>query len=160
MRANILYRSRPGVSGIFFVLWLLVCGGCIGAFVVLFDETPGISVMGIFGFLASLAATSKGRITVSKDRFLISTIRLLPGFSDREEYAFSGIWKIEARLSIIRHTIFITYKDGSVDRITLLMDRGVLREALECIREHSHIRVDVMGSEWQARPEASSPVTG
>jgi hypothetical protein len=147
MRENHFYRTRPGLAGLFVVLWQVICFACIILFILLFDETPGISVMAIFGFFASLIAMSRGSISVSEDRFIIEKTRVLLEFSDREEYAFSGIAKIEAHLSAVRSTIFITYKHGSVDKVTLFMDRAIAREALDTIRQHSHIRVETDGAE-------------
>lgn len=147
MRANQFYRSRSGVAGTLFVLWLLTCIFAIVVLVLLFDAIPGISVMAMFGFLASLAATSKGSITVCEDRFRVQNFRLLPGFSDREEFNYSEIACIEARPSLIRSTVYIRYKDGSMTRLSMTIDGSAMREALDCIRKHSHIRVEIQGSE-------------
>lgn len=144
MRENLFYRSRPGVSGLSVVLWRIVCLVSIILFIFLFDETPGISVMAIFGFFASLVATSRGSITVAEDRFIVENIRLIPDLSDREELPFSEIAEVEARLSYFRQSLRITYEDGTVSKVVLFMDRGALREALQCIRKQSPVRVEVI----------------
>jgi hypothetical protein len=147
MRENLFYRSRPGVSGVFVVLWRIVCLASILLFVLLFDDMPGISVMAVFGFFASLVAISRGAITVEEDRFVVMNTRLILELSDREEMPFSEIAEIEARLSPFRQRLRISYEDGTVTSVTLFMDRVMVREALQCIRKHSAIRVEVVGTD-------------
>jgi hypothetical protein len=147
MRENLFYRSRPGVSGAFVVLWRIFCFASIILFIFLFDDMPGISVMAIFGFFASLVAVSHGSIAVEEDRFIVASRRLILELSDREEMPFSEIADIEARLSVFRQRLRISYEDGTVTVITLLMDRAEAREALQCIRQRSTVRVEVVGSD-------------
>ena len=147
MRENLFYRSRPGVSGVFVVLWRIICFASIILFVFLFDEIPGISVMAIFGSFASLVAASRGVITVEEDRFIIGNKRIILELSDREEMPFSEIAEIEARLSVLRQRLRISYEDGTVTSMTLFMDRAMVREALQTIRKHSTIRVEVVGND-------------
>ena len=135
------------MSGVIVVLWRIFCFSSILLFVFLFDDTPGISVMAIFGFFASLVAISRGSITVGEDRFVLENRRILLELSDSEELPFTEIADIEARLSFFRQRLRICYEDGTVTHITLFMDRGMVREALQCIRKHSHIRVDIVGSD-------------
>jgi len=147
MHANFIFRSRRGVSGLFVGIWRIVCFASIILFIVLFDEIPGISVMAIFGFFASLVAFSRGSISVGEDRFIVENRRLVQELSDREELLFSDIADIEARLSFFRQGLRISYYDGTVTNTLLFMDRAMLREAMECIRKQSHIRVEVMGQD-------------
>lgn len=147
MRENLFYRSRPGVSGVIVVLWRIFCFSSILLFVFLFDDTPGISVMAIFGFFASLVAVSSGSITVGEDRFIVASRRLILELSDSEELPFTEIADIEARLSLFRQRLRICYEDGTVTSVALFMDRRMVREALQCIRKHSPIRVEVVGAD-------------
>ena len=146
-----LYKSRAGMAGTLVIVWQLICIFSIMIFVLLFDETPGISVMAIFGFFASLVAASRGGISVEEDRFILENRRLIIELSDREEMPFTEIADIEARLSLFRQRLRISYEDGTVTSITLFMDRGMAREALQCIRKRSHIRVEVVSPEIFSR---------
>ncbi|HVS97934.1 MAG TPA: hypothetical protein VHE54_15675 [Puia sp.] len=147
MRANFFYRSRPGMSGLFVVLWRTLCFSSIILFIFLFDDMPGISVMAIFGFFASLVAISRGSISVAEDRFIVENRRLIPGLADHEEMPFGDIAEIEARLSFFRQHLRITYEDGTVSAVSLFMDRAMVGEALQCIRKQSSIRVEFVGPE-------------
>lgn len=142
------------MSGVFVVLWRIFCLSTIILFVFLFDDTPGISVMAIFGFFASLVAISRGSITVEEDRFIVENRRLILELSDREEMPFDNVAEIEARLSLFRQRLRISYEDGTVTSISLLMDRAMVREALQCIRKESTIRVEIV------RPEVIGKMIG
>ena len=135
------------MSGLFVVLWRIFCLCSIILFVFLFDDTPGISVMAIFGFFASLVAISRGSITVEEDRFILENRRLILELSDREEMPFDNVAEIEARLSVFRQRLRISYEDGTVTSISLFMDRAMIREALQCIRKGSTVRVEIVSPE-------------
>jgi hypothetical protein len=162
MREDLFYRSRPGMSGMLVLLWRIICFCSILLFIFLFDEMPGIAVMAIFGFFASLVAVSQGSIEVEEDRFIIGNKRILLELSDREEMPFFEIAEIEARLSVFRQRLRISYEDGTVSSISLLMDRAMAREALQRIRKNSAIRVEVTGGEVfkKIMVSASSAPTG
>ena len=135
------------MTGLFVVLWRIFCLCSIIIFVFLFDDTPGISVMAIFGLFASLVAISRGSIEIGEDRFIVENKRLIRELSDREEMPFSDISEIEARLSFFRQRLRISYEDGTVASISLFMDRQMVRDALQCIRKQSTIRVEVAGTD-------------
>src|SRR5215469_1324545 len=118
MRETLFFRSRPGVSGVFVVLWRIICFASIILFVLLFDDMPGISVMAIFGFFASLVAISHGSIEVEEDRFIVGNKRIILELSDREEMPFAEIAEIEARLSVFRQKLRISYEDGTVTTVS------------------------------------------
>ena len=135
------------MSGLFIVLWRTLCFSSIILFIFLFDDMPGISVMAIFGFFASLVAVSRGSISVAEDRLIVENRRLIRGLADHEELPFGDIAEIEARLSFFRQHLRISYEDGTVSAISLFMDRAMVREALQCIRKQSSIRVEIVGPE-------------
>ena len=112
--------------------------------------------MAIFGFFASLVAISRGSIAVGEDRFIIGNRRLFLELSDSEELPFADVAEIEARLSLFRQRLRISYEDGTVTSVSLFMDRGMVREALQCIRTHSPIRVEMIGAEVFKRIIASA----
>ena len=98
---------------------------------------------------------------VFDDRFVILNKRLLPGFSDKNEFLFSGVTKIEANLSltpatdalsflfrssssirVVKNLLSITNKDGSVVNLSPKIYKDELRKAIQCIHQHSRIAVE------------------
>lgn len=105
-------------------------------------------------------------MTVFDDRFVILNKRLLPGFSDKNEFLFSGVTKIEANLSLtpttdvlsflfrssssvrsVKNTLSITNKDGSTVNLSPKIYKTELRKAIDCIHQHSRIKVEIQADD-------------
>jgi hypothetical protein len=165
MNEKVLYQSRSSVNTFAFVFSLVLCGCAMLFCAMLFTQAPGRSILGMVVAFFFLIYRSTGSIIVRSDRFIVVNKRLLPGFSDRVEFPFSGIAKIEANLSltpgidvlsflfsnstskVVKNTLCIVGKDGSVSKLSPKIYKDELRKAIECIHAHSRIPVEFQGND-------------
>jgi hypothetical protein len=165
MNGKILFQSKTGSGTVRFMAMLVICVVVFFAAATQFSKAPLSSLFWMVVAFIFLLSTSSGRIVVLGDRFIITNKRFLPGFSDTTEYAFSGIAKIEANLSltpgtdvlsfvfatghsrVVKNILSITNKDGSVVNVTPKIYKDDLRKAVQCIQRHSRIEVDIQGND-------------
>jgi hypothetical protein len=166
MNDKILYRSDSSSNTFSFVLISALYVFVIFVCAAMFHQRPGMSIMGMVGAFVLLLSTSRGSIIVFGDRLVILNKRLLPGFSDSQEFSFAGIVKIEANLSVtpgtdllsflfsssytartVKNILSITNKDGSTVDLSPKIYKAELRKAIECIHAHSHIKIDIQGDD-------------
>lgn len=165
MNDKILYQSNSSSNTFGFMLSLVLCLFAFFFCATLFKQRPGTSILGMLAAFVFLLSNSRGSVIVFGDRFVILNKRLLPGFSDRTEFLFSGITKIEANLSltpstdllsflfrsssngVLKNTLSITNKDGSVASLSPKIYRADLRKAIECIHAHSRIKVEIQAED-------------
>jgi hypothetical protein len=165
MSKKILYQSKSGFNAFAFVFWILLCVAFMLGCATQFSHAPGASGLGMVVAFVFLISSSRGSIIVREDRFIVVNKRLLPGFSDRTEFPFSGIARIEANLSltpgidvlsflfsnstskVVKNTLTITNKDGSVSHLSPRIYKDELRKAFQCVHQHSHIPIDYQGND-------------
>ena len=165
MNSKILFQSNSGFNAFTFFFWEVMCVVIIFSGAVAFSHAPGSSVLAMVLAFIFLLANSRGSVIVSEDRFVILNKRLLPGFSDRSEFAFADVARIEANLSltaatgilstlfatghdnVVKNTLTITGKDGSVTNLSPKIYKDDLRKAILCIGRHSHVKVEIQGND-------------
>lgn len=165
MNTKVLYQTNSGFNAFTFFFWEVMCVVIIFSGAVAFSHSPGSSVLAMVVAFIFLLANSRGSVIVTEDKFMILNKRLLPGFSDRNEFAFADVARIEANLSltpatgilntlfatghdiVVKNTLSITGKDGSVTQLSPKIYKDELRKAVLCIQKHSHVKVEIQGDD-------------
>ncbi len=162
-QTKIVFQSKSTVGATYFYFTILLCWTItIYLLLHLKDNLPVIITIVCLVQMISLV-TSKERITVYTDRFLLEDYRLFNILSRKKEFRFDEVKSIDAQLPltqkgdifsdfvgmstnvmmIIWNKLSITYRIGKEKKVISKLYRNEFEEAFKQIKRLSDIQINV-----------------